>query len=61
MQQVAKIQYSYVCGLKKNIFTTSDLHNKNLILKFRSFRWEYTGCGKLTSFFEYEMPYEKGS
>jgi hypothetical protein len=20
-----------------------------------------TGCGKLTSFFEYEMPYEKGS
>jgi hypothetical protein len=21
----------------------------------------YTGCGKLTSFFEYEMPYEKGS
>jgi hypothetical protein len=22
---------------------------------------EYTGCGKLTSFFEYEMPYEKGS
>jgi hypothetical protein len=22
---------------------------------------DYTGCGKLTSFFEYEMPYEKGS
>jgi hypothetical protein len=21
----------------------------------------YTGCGKLTSFFEYEMPYEKRS
>jgi hypothetical protein len=21
----------------------------------------YTGCGNLTSFFEYEMPYEKGS
>jgi hypothetical protein len=21
----------------------------------------YTECGKLTSFFEYEMPYEKGS
>jgi hypothetical protein len=20
-----------------------------------------TGCGKLTSFFEYEMPFEKGS
>jgi hypothetical protein len=23
--------------------------------------WTYTGYGKLTSFFEYEMPYEKGS
>jgi hypothetical protein len=25
-------------------------------------RWvDKTGCSKLTSFFEYEMPYEKGS
>jgi hypothetical protein len=21
----------------------------------------YTGCGKITTFFEYEMPHEKGS
>jgi hypothetical protein len=24
-------------------------------------KMDHTGCGKLTSFFEYEMPYEKGS
>jgi hypothetical protein len=27
----------------------------------QKYKMESTGCGKLTSFFEYEMPYEKGS
>jgi hypothetical protein len=38
------------------------LHDLVRLVKWERFEaCPYTGCGKLTSFFEYEMPYEKGS
>jgi hypothetical protein len=37
-------------------------HARNVTNTPSNMNWRHsTGCGKLTSFFEYEMPYKKGS
>jgi hypothetical protein len=55
-------------SIKENFLHHLDRKNPNIYRNywggdtFKEKRSElYTGCGKLTSFFEYEMPYKKGS
>jgi hypothetical protein len=48
---------SHVGCQETNTATTSRVFNLHCTKSVSN----YTGCGKLTSFFEYEMPYEKES
>jgi hypothetical protein len=55
-----------VGGAGSNELTRHVLKDEQQLMRclnnsYMSVSLKYTGCGKLTSFFEYEMPYKKGS